>query len=302
MIPSHEELMLPMLKLLSDGKMHSKAECTSKLSEEFQLSEDERRKMLPSGRVTIINSRVGWSKTYLQASGLVETGKRGYYKITNEGLKVLRESPTTIDSKFLMRYKSFRDFYRPQKKTTDFKHENNESKEDVLTPEEQIDKAYKSITSKLASDIIDKILQQKPQFFEKLVVDLLQTMGYGVGHTTQLSGDGGIDGIIQEDKLGLSNVFIQAKRWQRGHNVGRPELQAFVGAMASSGGKRGVFITTSDYSKEATSFKPEGYKIALINGTKLAELMISYNVGVSTEMKYEIKKIDSDYYEDNLSD
>lgn len=298
MIPSHEELMLPLLKLLSDGKMHSKAECTSVLTEKFKLTDEERHRMLPSGRVTIINSRVGWSKTYLQAAGLLKTGKRGYYKITDEGIKVLQQPLTSIDSKYLMRYKSFCDFYRPQRKAAENIKEESESKEDILTPEEQIDKAYKSITSKLTSDIIDKILQQKPQFFEKLVVDLLQTMGYGVGHTTQLSGDGGIDGIIQEDKLGLSNVFIQAKRWQRGHNVGRPELQAFVGAMASSGGKRGVFITTSDYSKEAMSFKPEGYKIALVNGTKLAELMIAYNVGVSTEIKYEIKKIDSDYYED----
>lgn len=293
MIPTHEELMLPLLKLLSDGKIHSKPECTATLTKQFNLTEEEQNKLLPSGRVTVINSRVGWSKTYLQAAGLIRTGKRGYYEITQEGMNVLNSGIDHIDTNYLMRYKSFKEFHTPKKKDV---IEKREEPDEELSPEELIDNAYKKITAQLASDIIDKILQQKPQFFERIVVDLLQSMGYGVGHTTKLSGDGGIDGIIQEDKLGLSNVFIQAKRWQRGNNVGRPELQAFVGAMASSGGKRGVFITTSDFTKEALAFKPEGYKIALVNGTKLAELMIDNNVGVSTTIKYEIKKIDSDYY------
>ena len=293
--------MLPLLLCFKDKQIHSLKECTDKLSIIFKLSSEEIAELLPSGNQPVMYNRVGWAKFYLEKAGLLKGVSRGKYIITEEGLKLLSKNPEYISNETLSTYKQFNDFINNGVEKSSITVVGKETKQinyNEQTPEEILDTTFKQLQENLANEVLEKVLEQSPQFFEKLVVELLVKMGYGTGKITGRTGDGGIDGIIDEDKLGLDVIHIQAKRWQIGNNVGRRELQHFVGALDGEHGKKGVFITTSSFTREAVEYNPVNVKLAKIDGKKLANLMIAYNVGVSTNVKYEIKKIDTDYFEE----
>ena len=300
-IPDFQTLMLPVLDAVSDGNEHLFRDLVESLALKFGLTPEERKQLLPSGRYPTFDNRVGWAKTYLKKAGLVAQAKRSYLSITDRGLEVLSSKPASINMKFLEKfpeYISFRD---------------NQAQElpkivlttaDLITdtPEELLEEAHIKLTSSLASELLDNIKSCSPSFFERLVVELLLKMGYGgtragAGRAIGQSGDGGIDGIIDEDRLGLDAIYMQAKRWEG--IVGRPEIQKFVGALQGQRAHKGVFITTSDFTKESQEYvKNISNKVVLINGFSLARLMIENNVGVSISATYEVKKIDSDYFVD----
>lgn len=303
MIPDYQTCMLPLLTLLKDGKEHSSKELIAKLIFDFNLTEEEINEQLPSQRQPTINNRIHWANIYLRKAGLIDSVSRGIYRITEEGLRVLNENPTRIDVKFLSKYPDFVEFQKGTSKVISTKNEKNQELEITQTPEEALATIYSQLSSALAHDLLEKVLAQTPYFFENLVVELLVKMGYGgsiedAGKAIGKSGDEGIDGVIKEDKLGLDVIYVQAKRWQQNNTVGRPDLQAFVGALAGQGGKKGVFITTSSFTREAEAYNPQNVKIVRIDGKKLAQLMIDYNIGVSTRAVYEIKRIDLDYFEE----
>ena len=297
--PTYEDLMLPILRILQDERKYSFSELVDSLAKEFQLSDEQKEKLLPSGQQTRLQNRTGWSRTHLKKAGLVEYVSRGIYKITPKGLTVLQENPQKIDNDYLRRFPEFDEwFYGNSEKLN--KNLSETITESEKTPEESLEIAYQIIRQNLADEIIEKVKSCSPNFFEYLVVDLLVKMGYGgtredAGERLGKSGDGGIDGIIKEDRLGLDIIYLQAKRWEA--VVGRPEIQKFAGALQGQRARKGVFITTSDFTKEAREYVSLiDSKIILIDGEELAELMIDYNVGVSNAAIYEIKKVDSDYF------
>ena len=302
MIPDYQTLMLPLLKITADGNEYHYRDLIEALSNEFQLTDEERKEMLASGNQAIFDNRVGWAKTYLKKAGLLASPKRATFVITDLGRQTLAKNLDRIDNRYLRQYPSFLEFQN-------ISHNGGEAEEGTesleiqkQTPEENLDKAYQSIRESLASDLLSKVVQLSPAFFERLVVELLVKMGYGgsikdAGKAIGKSGDEGIDGTIKEDKLGLDIIYIQAKRWSPGNTVGRPELQKFVGALAGQGAKKGIFITTSSFSNDAKSYTPRNEtKIVLIDGEQLAQLMIDHNLGCTTQQIYELKKIDSDYF------
>ncbi|MFB2839116.1 winged helix-turn-helix domain-containing protein [Floridanema evergladense] len=300
-IPDFQKIMLPLLKYAADGKEHSLREAIEALTEEFNLSDEERKELLPSGQQAVFDNRVGWARTHLKKAGLLEDPKRGFFKITDRGLQILNQSPTEINLNFLMQFPEFIKFRTTRKET-----ENNDTEiPEILdkTPQESIEFGYQKIRKDLEFELLNRVKSCSADFFERLVVDLLVRMGYGgsrrdAGKAIGKSGDGGIDGIIKEDKLGLDIVFIQAKRWDN-TVVGRPEIQKFVGALHGQRARKGVFITTSTFSHDAREYVSIiDSKIVLIDGQQLAQFMIDNNVGVSTVSTYEIKKIDSDYFTD----
>lgn len=303
-IPDYQTLMLPLLKVAENKKEYALKEAVEILAAKFGLTEEERTELLPSGQAFLFSNRVGWARTYLKKAGLLNSPKRGTLSITPRGLKLLKTNPGRVDNKTLKQYPEFLEFQN-------YKREDGESvvsidttpETEVQTPEETIDNAYQRIRKSLAQEIIDTVRSLSPSFFERLVVELLVRMGYGgsikdAGKAVGKTNDEGIDGTIKEDKLGLDIIYIQAKRWQVGNTVGRPELHKFVGALAGQGAKKGIFITTSTFTKEAKEYMPRNEtKIVLIDGEELAQLMIDYNLGVSSQRIYEIKRLDSDYFE-----
>lgn len=299
-IPGYQDLMLPLLKLVSDGKEHSLREIIERLAEEFNLSEEDRNEFLPSGRQRVFDSRVNWAKTYLSKAGLLESPKRGYIKISKIGKQFLADNPNLdkLTNKDLLQFESFREFISRGNE------ENADSHIDLKTPTEIIEQKIQEVNEALADELLRKIKNSSPKFFEKLVIDLLLKMGYGgsekeMAEVVGKSGDEGIDGTIKEDKLGLDVIYIQAKRWEG--PVGRPEIQKFVGALAGKKAKKGVFFTTSTFTDESKNYVSHlEQKVVLIDGNKLADLMIKYNVGVSVEKIIEIKRIDSDYFEEDI--
>lgn len=302
MIPDYQSIMLPYLKVVADTNEYNHRYLIETLAQKFKATDEERERMLPSGGQKIFDNRVGWARTYLKKAGLIESTRRAYVRITDRGLKVLTENPALINVKFLRQFPEFIEFQT-------LKRENNESEiddhlESSETPEELLETAYIKIRKSLANELINKVIQLPPAFFEKLVVELLVKMGYGgsikdAGKAIGKSNDEGIDGTIKEDKLGLDIIYIQAKRWQPGNTVGRPEIQKFVGALAGQGAKKGIFITTSSFTKDASEYQPRNEtKIVLIDGDQLSQMMIDYDLGVSTSNKYEIKRIDHDYFGD----
>jgi restriction system protein len=302
MIPDYQTLMLPLLKAVADGKEYKLNEIVEILSKLFNLSTIERSELLPSGQTFVFGSRVGWARTYLKKSGLIDSPKRGTIILTNRGKEVLSDSPSKIDVKFLKRFPEFIEFQSAKKEEGESQiiTQNDNKIED--TPEEQIESGYLRIRKSLEQEVLTKLKSIHPSFFEKIVVELLVKMGYGgsiaeAGRATKYTNDEGIDGIIKEDKLGLDVIYIQAKRWEG--TVPRPEIQKFVGALAGQRAKKGVFITTSSFSKDAVSYASQmDTKIVLIDGEQLAQYMIDYNLGVSIQNTYEIKKIDFDYFEE----
>ncbi|MBX3252899.1 MAG: restriction endonuclease [Chitinophagaceae bacterium] len=300
-IPDYQTVMLPLLQLLSDDTEHSMKDIVPTLGKRFKLTEDEMSILLPSGGSLLFASRVGWARTYLKKAGLVDSPKRAVLVITERGKKVLREKPSKIDNQLLRRFPEFVEFQNFKKETSESP---NQTQANEQTPEEVVDFAYQNIRQSLAQELIDTVRRLSPAAFERLVVELLVKMGYGgsiqdAGKAVGKTNDEGIDGTIKEDKLGLDIIYIQAKRWQAGNIVGRPELHKFVGALAGQGAKKGIFITTSSFSKEALNYAPKNEtKIVLIDGVQLAQLMIDYNLGVSVQRTYEIKRLDNDYFEE----
>ena len=300
MIPDFQTIMLPLLKEISNRNEFTAKDVNSNLSKYFNLTDDELQEMLPSGKQAVFVNRVAWAKAHLKIAGLLESPKRGSFKITPKGLEVLNQNPEIINLKFLKTLPDYIEYLESSKsdeKTTDV----NSETEDVKTPEELIEQSFLTIQKALSQELITKVKSCSPYFFENLVVELLVKMGYGgslsdAGKAIGKSGDEGIDGIIKEDKLGLDIIYIQAKRWEG--NIGRPEIQKFVGALAGQGAKKGIFITTSKFTPDALNYIPRNEtKIVLIDGEKLTRLMIEYNLGVSTHNIYELKKIDIDYFE-----
>lgn len=299
-IPDFQSLMLPLLKVVADGREYRLRDAVELLAEEFHLTDEERQQLLPSGRYPTFDNRIAWAKTYLKKAGLIDQPRRAFFQITERGREVLKASPKLINMKFLEQFPEYIAF----KENSDQAEAQQQVAPSIAvqneTPEELIEGGAKTIRKELAEEILQRIKGCPPAFFERLVVELLVKMGYGgtrqdAGRAIGRSGDEGIDGVIHEDRLGLDVIYLQAKRWES--VVGRPEIQKFVGALQGQRAKKGVFITTSDFTKEAVEYvRNIDNKVVLINGVLLANLMIDHNVGVSLAATYEIKKIDSDYF------
>lgn len=305
-IPDYQSIMLPLLQQVSDSKEYKYRDLIEILAERFHLSDVQRNELLASGAQPIFDNRVGWAKTYLKKAGLLDSPKRGFIVITKRGLEVLKSKPTELNVRFLRQFPEFIEFQTMKHEKKGEPEETAEEIESHETPEETLENAYLNIRKTLAEEILNKVLKLPPAFFERLVVELLVKMGYGgsiadAGKAIGKTGDEGIDGIIKEDKLGLDVIYIQAKRWQQNNTVGSPEIQKFIGALAQKGAKKAVFITTSTFTKSAFKSINEAKidaKIVLIDGEQLAELMIDYNLGVTVQQSYEVKRLDNDYFGD----
>lgn len=301
-IPDYQTLMLPLLRFAADGNDHTTREAVEALATEFQLTPAERNELLASGQQAIFNNRVGWANSYLKKARLFESPRRGALRITDRGKQILGDNPTRIDIKYLERFPEFIEFRDASRNNRETTITESVAVATEQTPEEALELAHQSLRLSLAQDILSRILSCSPTFFERLVVELLVKMGYGgsrrdAGERIGQSGDGGIDGIIKEDRLGLDTIYIQAKRWQG--SVGRPEIQKFVGALQGQRAKKGVFITTSSYTAEAIDYASRiDTKVVLIDGQLLANLMMDFDVGVSVSASYIVKRIDSDYFEE----
>lgn len=301
-VPDYQSLMLPLLKIANDGEEHGFSEVLGSLAVQFKLTGEERKEQLPSGTQTRFENRVRWAQIYLKKAGLLENPRRGKFRITERGLTVLKEGPPHINVKFLRQYPEFLEFQKASKQ--DGGQDEQDQKDEVAeqTPEESLESSYQSLRRDLGQELISRIKDCSPRFFEQLVVDLLVAMGYGgsrkdAGQAVGQSGDGGIDGIIKEDKLGLDVVYIQAKRWKQ--PVGSPEVTGFIGSVDRKKARKGVLITTSRFTQDAISCVGETEKkIVLIDGEQLAQLMIDHGVGVTQVANYTIKKIDLDYFGD----
>jgi len=301
-IPDYQALMLPLLVLASDGKVHAIRDAREQIATNLELTNEEREELLPSGRQPVFDNRIAWAKTYLLQAGLLNAPRRAHFQITDRGRQVLAENPTGIDTKLLDRFPEFVKFRTVGKKADEDKSRVVGEDSESATPEEMLESAHQQIRSDLAADLLNRIKAAPPSFFERLVVELLVKMGYGgsrkeAGKALGRSGDEGIDGIINEDRLGLDIIYLQAKRWEG--TVGRPEIQKFVGALHGKRARKGVFITTGSYSSEARDYvRNIDPKVVLIDGVELAELMIDFGLGVTTTAIYEIKRVDSDYFGD----
>ena len=300
-IPDYETLMLPLLQIAGEGKGKEVAlpQAIERLADRYKLTDEEKRELLPSGSTFKFSSRVSWARTYLQKAGLLEATRRGYFKIAQRGIEILKKKPQRIDNELLSQFEEFREF-QGKKKT---KKENYATSSE--TPIESIVIHYEQIRVALASELLERVKKCSPQFFEQLVIRLLVRMGYGgslkdAGQAIGRTGDGGIDGVIREDKLGLDNIYIQAKRWTD-KPVGSPDIDQFAGALSKKKATKGIFITTSSFTKDAlASVREYASRIILIDGINLADHMIDYGVGVSISSTYEIKKIDSDFFEEDI--
>jgi len=294
-IPDFQSIMLPLLRFCEDGKEYSNREALEALAQHFRLSDSERKQLLPSGQQRIFDNRVAWARAHMKMGLLIENPRRGIFCITERGKSVLAQNPSSINLKFLRQYPEYVENRDKSKTKT-----SSSSEPEVQTPEEQIEQAYEALRNALAREILQQLKSTSPSFFEKVVVDVLVRMGYGgslkdAGQALGHSGDEGIDGVINEDKLGLDSIYIQAKRWEA--TITRPEIQKFAGALQGKRATKGVFITTSEFSTGAKDYVTHiASKIILIDGTHLANLMIDYGVGVSTEATYELKKLDSDFF------
>ncbi|MBD2188968.1 restriction endonuclease [Pseudanabaena mucicola] len=309
-VPDYQSLMLPLLKYAGthNGEVTT-SEAVEVLAQELNLSEEDLREMLPSGTQSTFGNRVGWAATHIKKAGLLEPTRRGYYQITTRGRELLAKQPKVLNVKFLEKYPEFLEFKKLKGTRTRNGKGNTENKSipdiSVATPSEALEAAYENLRDELADELLAKLKTTSPAFFERVVVELLVKMGYGgsrtdAGRAIGKSGDGGIDGIIKEDKLGLDVVYIQAKRWGS-TSVGRPDVMQFAGALQAQRANKGIFITTSRFTEEARNYVSQiGSKIVLIDGEQLTSLMIENDVGVSTISLYPVKKIDSDYFDESI--
>ncbi len=314
-IPKYDEMMLPLLQLLADGKEHHQRDLAARLGDHFRMTDEERNLMLPSTQSTYLRNRQGWAGFHLRKAGLAELSGQATLRITPSGSELLKNPPPKIERQFLMEFEPFKQFMLEQKsraasavktrnrKTTDAILPDDEpAGDDESPPEERIDAAFTELRETLVTDLRTKLASVDPFRFEQVVLDLLVKMGYGgsrkeAAAVTQKTGDGGIDGVINEDRLGLDVIYVQAKRWKG--NVGREEIQNFVGALAGKKAGKGVFITTSAFNANASAYADGLHqKVILIDGRRLAELMIEHSIGVAEQHAYSVKKIDSDYFEE----
>lgn len=307
-IPTYDQFYGPILEVLSDGRTHNSKQTLEYCAEVFPLSEEEKSVMLSSNRQTVLENRVAWARTYLKKAGLISSPSRGKYRITGDGIRALQDTGGRIDNNYLLRYDGFREFIRasqPSGMEETREDRGNGVKAKESTPQEIMAAAYEKIMDQLADDIMANIMDQKPSFFNRVIKDLLEKMGYGVGlicqgEVTGENGDVGIDGIIWKDALGFSKIYMRAKRLPNEYLVSGQDIQQFIRILVEKGMNRGLFITTSRFGKSARDFVDlhMGTDIVLIDGGKLTSLMIEYGSGVSTVYSYDIKKIDADYFND----
>lgn len=312
-IPDFQTLMLPVLSQFADGKERGSSEVRAPVAMQFELSPDDLAALLPSGRQTVFTNRVAWALSYLKQANLLYTPKRGVYLLTHRGREVLDGRPSRIDIDFLNQFPEFVAFRtaknsqgEPTVQTASSNIFNPVSPATIdaqqLTPDEQVRIGDKRIKESLAAQLLERIAQISPGFFEQLVIDLLVAMGYGGSHEDAASvvgrsGDGGIDGIIKEDRLGLESIYVQAKRWKAGTTVGRPDIQQFAGALQGHRARKGVFITTATFTREAAEYaKGIQTTIVLIDGQQLAQLMIEFGVGVNQTGVIKLMRLDEDYF------
>lgn len=304
-IPSYQELMLPVLQYAAQGEQKV-PDLAEKIADDMNLPNELRDEMLPSGRQRILHNRIHWAKFYMSKAGLIESPMRGYFVATEAGRALLLNNPDKINVSLLLKNPDFQAFYKGDDQQTETTNLNNATsihpEQNTETPEEQIETAYNSINAALRADLLERIASNSPAFFEHLIVNLLVSMGYGGSHknaSKQLgrSGDGGVDGVINEDRLGLDRMYVQAKRYASSNTVGRPDIQGFVGSLVGLGANKGVFVTTSSFSQQARDFvKHLSQRIILIDGRMLTELMIEHQVGVRTHRIVEFKRIDEDFF------
>lgn len=304
-VPKYDEMYKPILYALKDKKVHSLKELKLAVKTYFSLTDKDMEELVPSQKQTYFDNRVGWSRTFLKKAGLIESPARAFFKITERGIKVIEEKPKIIDNDYLLQFEDFKPFYYSETNYIKNYTENNSSKlkdENIKTqddtPDDMLSEAYCQIYKKLSDELLEEILKLKPIAFERFVLDLLYKMGYGAFRDSSIvtnpTRDNGIDGIIMEDKLGFNLIYTQVKRYDIGNNVGRPDIQKFVGAISGEGGK-GLFVTTSKFTYEAIEYAKK-HHIILIDGEKLVDYMIEYNFGVSTKQVYEIKSMDTDLF------
>ena len=301
-IPTFQDIMLPIMQFAADGETRLVKDCIEHIEQQYNLTDEEKQERLPSGKQRTIYNRVTWAITHMKKAGLLESHeKRGSFGITEIGKKALADNPQRVDMKFLSEYSGYREFTGREKGVSALPEtiENADK-----TPEEIIGSLAEQLNRQLADELLEVICNNSPAFFETLVVDLLLKMGYGglegSGEVTKKSGDGGIDGVIKQDELGLDTIYIQAKRWDKDSTVSRPDIQKFAGALLGEGATKGVFITTGSFAKPAVEYAKAvpNAKLILIDGLALAKLMIKHDLGVSASNTIRIKKIDSDYFEE----
>jgi len=307
-VPDYQSLMLPLLQFAAEkGTETSTNEAAEALATELSLSDEDLKEMLPSGIQSTFVNRVGWASTYMKKAGLLEATRRGFYQITDRGRDLLNKQPKTINAKLLKQYPEFLEFLRLKGTRGSDKATEPKGTPDLstVTPSEALESAYENLRDELAGELLGRLKKISPSFFERIVVELLVKMGYGgsradAGKAIGRCGDGGVDGIIKEDKLGLDVVYIQAKRWDN-NPVGRPDVMQFAGALQAQRATKGIFITTSRFTDDARSYISQiGSKIVLIDGEQLTNFMIEHDVGVSTVSLYPVKKVDIDYFEDSI--
>jgi len=307
-VPDYQSVMLPLLRFAGEKNDEtSTGEAVEVLAKEFGLTDEDLKEMLPSGIQSTFVNRVGWASTYMKKAGLLEATRRGYYRITPRGQEVLKKQPKTINVKLLKQYPEFLEFQQLKGTRSGDRESSSPATLDVTTatPSEALETAYENLRDELADELLARLKKSSPSFFERVVVELLVKMGYGgsradAGKAIGKTGDGGIDGIIKEDKLGLDVVYIQAKRWEN-NPVGRPDVMQFAGALQAQKANKGIFITTSRFTDDARSYVSQiGSKIVLIDGEQLTSLMIEHDVGVSTVSLYPVKKIDTDYFDESI--
>lgn len=300
-IPDYQAFMLPVLQTAGDGRDHTLRDAIETMAQQFGITEAERKELLPSGRQTTLLNRVGWAVTYLKKAMLLEAPKRGIFRITERGRQVLKDAPPAINVAYLNRFEEFRAF-RTLRHEKDKPVKPPTNGDSDPTPEEALEAAYQALRDELADELLTQLNSNSSSQFEQTVIDLLVAMGYGgsledAGKAIGRSGDEGIDGIIKEDRLGLDVIYVQAKRWD--NTVGRPEIQKFAGALQGQRARKGVFITTSEFSAEAHDYVSRiETKIVLIDGRRLTHFMIDHNIGVTPTGVYEVKRLDSDYFDD----
>ena len=307
-VPDYQSIMLPLLSFAASRNDEiSTGEAVEALANRLALTDEDLKQMLPSGIQQTFVNRVGWASTYMKKAGLLEPTRRGYCRITQRGLDLLKKNPKIINVKLLKQYPEFQEFQHLKGTRSGDKKEGVDVTFDLegSTPSEALEKAYDNLRDELANDLLEKLRKASPSFFERIVVELLVKMGYGgsradAGKAIGRTGDSGIDGIIKEDKLGLDVVYIQAKRWDS-NSVGRPDVMQFAGALQAQKANKGIFITTSRFTEDARSYVAQiGSKIVLIDGDQLTELMIDHDVGVTTVSLYPVKRIDSDYFDEGI--
>ena len=302
-VPKYYQFFPSILDCLADGKEHNLKEVAEYCANKFNLSDEDKREALPSGQPTYLN-RVGWAITYLKKAGLIDRTSRSVYVITDLGEEAVKNGSSNVDLEYLRRFDSFNEFSNPKNTQSATCVDINKKEE---SPQEQLELSIREINSSLCDSLMSELLKMSPYDFENLIVRLLIKMGYGTLKQNEMavtpkSGDEGIDGIVSADKFGFDSIYIQAKKWRSDSTVGRPEIQKFLGALAGQGATKGIFITTAHFSKEAIAFaeKQLHQKIVLVDGNQLTELMIEYNLGVSVVETYVVKRVDYDFFNDEL--